>query len=466
MIRIATVLLMSMVWTASFAQTIDLNGIITDNKGKAISGAKVTLVKKKLNATSDSKGAYSIVSKTAVILPEMVIPSNDVISLKNNSIIVDLAKPSAVKIEMFDMKGKLIRRITDQVTGAGSFSFDLGTQSIHSAMAVRVTAGTAFSTFRYIPFKNDFQSVITQSRNISSGEKLAKVQAVVDSLTVSASGFITKTVPISSYEAKQDVSLDASNLKNFSFFLTSLKAIQTLAKDENGFGGDLRFGKTGQGAGILGADSICECIAEMSMPGSKVKQWRAFLSAAKGPDGKQVNAIDRVGNGPWYDRLGRTVALTKEDLLNPRPKNCDEDIVNDLPNEDGVPNHRPDPTKPQVDNHLTVTGTGTNGKLYTASDASTCNDWTSTSRDGGGPRAGLSWPRAGFGWGTFGSLNKTAMGGWGDFGIDNENWISSWTLPGCEKGIELVEKGPPLPGEYFIGAGGGYGGFYCFALNP
>lgn len=462
MIRIATVLLMSTVCTAIFAQTIDLNGTITDNKGKAISGAKVTLVKKKLNATSDSKGVYSILSKTAVTLPEMVIPSNDMISLKNNSIIVDLAKPSAVKIEMFDMKGKLIRRITDQVTGAGSFSFDLGTQSIHSAMVVRVTAGTAFSTFRYIPFKNDFQSVVTQSRIVTSVEKLAKVQAVIDSLTVSASGFITKTVPISSYEAKQDVSLEASNLKNFSFFVTSLKAIQELSGSENGFGGDLRFGKTGPGAGLLGADSICECIAERSMPGSKVKQWRAFLSAAKGPDGNVVHAIDRVGKGPWYDRLGRTVALTTTDLANTRPRNCDEDIVDDLPNEDGVPNHRPDPAKPQVDNHLTMTGSNDKGKLYNNSAASTCQDWTSKEGKGGKPRAGLSWPRAGFG--GFGLTGE--VGGAGGFMGMNSTWISDWDLAGCAAGICLVEKGGPLPGEDFVGSGGGYGGFYCFALNP
>jgi hypothetical protein len=50
--------------------------------------------------------------------------------------------------------------------------------------------------------------------------------------------------------------------------------------------------------------------------------------------------------------------------------------------------------------------------------------------------------------------------------MDMSNWISSYSLPGCEAGIELVEKGAPLPGEKFIGAGGGYGGFYCFALNP
>lgn len=448
MVRIATMLIVSTVWINSFAQTVDLKGTITDNKGKAISGAKITLVKKKLTATSDSKGAYSIVSKTSVIVPEKVIPSNDRILLKNNSIIVDLANPSAVKIEMFDMKGKLLRRVTEQVTGAGSFSFDLGAQSIHSAMVVRVTAGSAFSTLRYIPFKNDFQ-LATSSVITSTGDRLAKVAAIVDTIQVSATGHITKNVPISSYETTQNVTLDINSLEKFSFFVTSLKAIQELSKSENGFGGDLRFGKTGQGAGLLGADSICECIAERSMPGSKVKQWRAFLSAAKGPDGSVVHAIDRVGKGPWYDRLGRTVALTTSDLANTRPKNCDEDIVNDLPNEDGVPNHRPDPTKAQVDNHLTMTGSDTKGKLYNNSANSTCQDWTSKEGKGGKPRAGLSWPRFA-----------------GGMGMMNSTWISDWDLPGCAAGICLVEKGGPLPGEDFVGSGGGYGGFYCFALNP
>ena len=51
------------------------------------------------------------------------------------------------------------------------------------------------------------------------------------------------------------------------------------------------------------------------MPGSSVKQWRAFLSVTAGEDGLAVNAIDRIGEGPWYDRLGRMVAPTREDLV-------------------------------------------------------------------------------------------------------------------------------------------------------
>jgi hypothetical protein len=82
----------------------------------------------------------------------------------------------------------------------------------------------------------------------------------------------------------------------FSFFVTSLKAMVELSKSENGFGGDLRFGETGEGAGLRGADKICTAIAEKSMPGNN-KTWRAFLSATKGADGQPVHAIDRIGEG-------------------------------------------------------------------------------------------------------------------------------------------------------------------------
>jgi hypothetical protein len=189
---------------------------------------------------------------------------------------------------------------------------------------------------------------------------------------------------------------DASTaLSNFSFFVTSLTALQQLSNSQSGFGGDLRFGETGAGAGLRGADKICSAIADMSSPGTSAKGWRAFLSATAGEDGQQVDAIDRVGQGPWYDRLGRLVAANLGDLTAARPTGADSTIVNDLPNEDGVPNHQPDPSQPQVDNHDVLTGTNAEGHLY--SQTATCADWTSSSTDSsyGRPRVGHSWPRLG-----------------------------------------------------------------------
>ncbi|WP_437334102.1 hypothetical protein [Sorangium sp. So ce394] len=263
--------------------------------------------------------------------------------------------------------------------------------------------------------------------------------------------------------------------EKFSFFVTSLVAMQELSGSEDGFGGDLRFGETGPGAGLRGADKICATIAEKSLPGAGSKQWRAFLSAVAGEDGKQVDAIDRIGEGPWYDRLGRLVANNKEELLNDRPIAADEAIIDDLPNEDGVPNHQPDPSQPEVDNHDILTGTNDQGKLYSAT--ATCKDWTAKAGDKeaeGRPRVGHSWPRnfgggfpggssgAGFPGGSSGAGGPGGPGG----NINMANWMSSLDESGCAPGINLLETGGPLPNEATVGSGGGYGGIYCFALTP
>lgn len=237
---------------------------------------------------------------------------------------------------------------------------------------------------------------------------------------------------------------DAGTLANFSFFVTSMVAMQQLSNSQNGFGGDLRFGETGAGAGLRGADKICQTIAERSMPGSSVKQWRAFLSVSADETGQRVNAIDRIGNGPWYDRLGRLVANQKSELLAQRPTMANTAIARDLPNEDGVPNNAPNGTI--VDNHDTMTGSDTQGRLQAT--GAPCADFTTTATTGTiRPMAGHSWPRAG----------QTSN--------DAVNWLSAHQVPGCAAGITITNSGGGM-GSVTVGGAGGYGGIYCFALSP
>jgi hypothetical protein len=169
------------------------------------------------------------------------------------------------------------------------------------------------------------------------------------------------------------------------------------------------------------------------------------------------DAIDRIGEGPWYDRSGRVVAMNKAALLNARPEGADPAIIDDLPNEYGVPNHAPDGQ--QVDNHDMLTGTGADGMLH--DDArSTCQDWTSSIGSDGEPRCGHSWPRGG---------GDTGWGGRGGPGGDDggmAHWISALDEAGCAPGVNLTETGGPNPSNPTVGSGGGYGGFYCFALTP
>jgi hypothetical protein len=247
-----------------------------------------------------------------------------------------------------------------------------------------------------------------------------------------------------------------SGLEHFSFFVASLAALQDLSGNDQGFGGDLRYGETGAGAGLRGADKLCATIAEISMPGAGQKRWRAFLSATADENGMQVDAIDRIGEGPWYDRLGRVFAMTKAELLTgDRPSGADLLIRDDFPNEDGVPNHQPDPNQAAVDNHDFLTGTNTQGTLYSAT--ATCGDWmggTGVATEGR-PRVGHSWPRAGGPGGGPGGAMATI-----------NSWMSSLDESGCAPGVSLIEMGPPQRNSNTVGSGGGYGGIYCFALTP
>ncbi len=212
-----------------------------------------------------------------------------------------------------------------------------------------------------------------------------------------------------------------------------MTALIELSGNEQGFGGDLTY--DGE-VGVLGADEICKTIAERSMPGAGSKDWKAFLSTST------ENAIDRIAGGPWFDRLGRLVAADKAALLHERPEGADPAIVSDLPNEDGVPlelegNPGCKADNSCADNHDVLTGSTPKGELDPV--ASTCDDWTNVAAFGQ-PRVGHSWP---------------AQSG--------RHWIFAHQAGGCERGVKVQQAGPPQVGDKSVGAGGGYGAFYCFA---
>lgn len=297
----------------------------------------------------------------------------------------------------------------------------------------------------------------------------------------------------------------------FSFFVTSRVALQDLSGSEHGFGGDLRYGETGPGAGLRGADRICAEIADRSMPGASTKGWRAFLSASEGEDGEPVHAIDRIGAGPWYDRIGRLVATSPADLQFARPRNGDPDIADDLPNENGVPNSEVDPGADIASerNHHMLTGSAVDGTLY----PSLCIE--ESIREGLVDACDLECKRTGGlsieqyvcencelpiedlslleefcrsacagpdgyhadceapvnsncnSWTTSAGASTESRPRVGlswprpDRSVD-QGWASWWSVGGCAP-VGSTEGGEGRPE---VGQPGSYGGFYCFALEP
>lgn len=243
---------------------------------------------------------------------------------------------------------------------------------------------------------------------------------------------------------------------HFSFFVTTQQGLFSLGAGRwapapdpaEGYGGDL--------GGIEGADEICGMLAQRSNPGD-TKLWRAFLSTSGAFGGPAQNAIERIGSGPWYDFEGRKLADDVAGLLpaedrEGRPRGADLQLAAMFTGENGE-RIRDDV---DVDNHDVLTGSGRDGRLYDDGEGgaiATCEDWTSKSRQGrpGGPTAtggqvpvGHSWPRS---------------------NTEGRHWISEHTVNGCEPGVD-VNGGTAAPRDDFrVGAAGGYGGFYCFALN-
>lgn len=224
--------------------------------------------------------------------------------------------------------------------------------------------------------------------------------------------------------------------RRFSFFVTSLEAMQRLSGSPDGFGGDL--------GGIPGADEICQTIA--GEVGMGHKTWRAFLSAPDDGNGQVAHAIERIGEGPWYDANGRLVAENLAGLSGNRPDG-DPATINDLPDEHGVP------ISALGDAHDVITGSDSTGHLSNEDPAYTCDSWTSVETrvaGGGRPRPGGGGIMCGH------SFPRSARSGL--------SWVSDHPLRGCSAGVNLIQNGA---GEGdCVGCSGGYGGLYCFALTP
>lgn len=161
--------------------------------------------------------------------------------------------------------------------------------------------------------------------------------------------------------------------------------------------------------GLPGADAHCEQLAESVGAGERT--WRAYLSTP------EVDARDRIGDGPWYNSRGVEIASSVANLHgdNNLTKETQLDENGEMVNGRGDTPNR----------HDILTGSNADG---TASDA-TCDNWTS---DGdGSARVG----------------HHDRTGG----GDDPTSWNSAHDSRGC--------------GQSDLQGTGGDGLFYCFAID-
>ncbi len=172
--------------------------------------------------------------------------------------------------------------------------------------------------------------------------------------------------------------------------------------------------------GLAGADRHCQMLAEAA--GSENHTWHAYLSTIDSDGKAAVNARDRIGQGPWHNAKGVTIAKSVADLHSDGNKLTKETQLNE---KGDVVNGRGD--RPNM--HDIMTGSNLDGTSFTADGYTNCDNWTSSGE--GSARVG----------------HHDRQGG----GQNPTSWNSAHGSRGCSQ-------------ENLQGTGGN-GFYYCFAIN-
>ena len=178
-------------------------------------------------------------------------------------------------------------------------------------------------------------------------------------------------------------------------------------------------GKGADFGGLTGADRYCQALA--TNVGAGHRTWRAYLSATATAGSPAVNARDRIGNGPWVNAKGETIASNLEQLHGTNGMTKQTVLT-----ERGQPlSGRGDP----VNMHDVLTGSSPDGRAMADGKDTTCGNWT---KSGEGSAIVGHHDRIG--------LRDDAP---------SKSWNSSHPTQGC--GMEALKKT------------GGDGRLYCFA---
>jgi len=181
--------------------------------------------------------------------------------------------------------------------------------------------------------------------------------------------------------------------------------------------------------GLAGADQHCQQLAEAARAGDRT--WHAYLSQSS--PAAEINARDRIGNGPWYNADGVMVASDADNLhsdSNNMTKETSLDENGNIVSGSGDDTNR----------HDVLTGSRPSGQAWPwglmdilnfdgDDHMLTCGNWTSNSEDGSA---------------MLGHHDRRGFTGF-------SSWNAAHPSIGCDQ-------------ESLI-ATGGDGLFYCFAIN-
>lgn len=209
----------------------------------------------------------------------------------------------------------------------------------------------------------------------------------------------------------------------FALFALTACATSSLTQDQppmTFFVTSVGSGDGGNLGGLAGADAHCQRLAESVGGGDAT--WRAYLSQVPGEGMPQVNARDRIGDGPWHNAKGVVIAASVADLHEDRNNVRKYTALNEKGEEVSGRGDQPN-------RHDILTGSDSTGRLSDSDPAvASCNNWTSSSDE-----------------------HRAIVGHHDRLGGANASWNSVHSSRGCSQAA--------------LQSSGGDGLLYCFAAD-
>lgn len=194
--------------SSATAQDIDLSGRVLDQSGAGIAGASVSLVDRGLSTVTDSTGAYRITRLAAVSHTPRA--GDMAVRLHGGTLSLSVRGQAApVRVELFDLSGRLVQRLLDSYFQPGSYSvgLPLGRGAI-GTRAIRVHIGNASTVLR-ASAGGPPTSVAGQSPS-PLGVELSRTETL-DLLRVSRGGYVTRFAGVQSWRQMMVVMLLAQD---------------------------------------------------------------------------------------------------------------------------------------------------------------------------------------------------------------------------------------------------------------
>lgn len=217
MLRNAFYFIVAAVFSAN-TQTVNLQGVVSNTTGKPIPNAIVLLAGQNMRDTTGTDGKYSFISTSVKKLPAILPQAND-ISLTNDVLQFTLSTPSPIKVEIFNLKGNLLKQEKNMNAAAGIYRFDISKNyQAENVLMIKAALGKSEVSFRYIPLNGGRYALsrLNATSTFSNSDGLAKMAADVDTLTVTATGYVTKSIAITSLiNPQQNITLDSNSAKEW-----------------------------------------------------------------------------------------------------------------------------------------------------------------------------------------------------------------------------------------------------------